>query len=299
MRIWIKAARPRTLLLSLSGVMMGGLLAASGQVVYPLSAVLAALTAMLLQVLSNLANDYGDFKKGLDDANRVGPQRALQSGELTETQLRNGIAFTALLCLLSGAALLLVSWSHVSWKELAVFAVLGLLAIAAALLYTLGKHPYGYHGLGDFFCFLFFGLVAVVGTNYLSSPGFDWLVALPAMAMGCLTTAVLNINNMRDHDNDKAKGKNTMVVRMGLKRAFFYHLMLVVLPFLLLTLFLVLKKTPWYTYAFWLLFPLFIKDLVTLHRSLSVGVPDRLLPRQVLFTFLVTLVFGLTLCYAT
>lgn len=286
-------------MLSLSGVLMGGFLAASGSVFYLLPALLAALTALLLQVLSNLANDYGDFKKGLDDASRIGPQRALQSGELSESQLRRGIAITVMLCLLSGAALLLSAWSHISWKALAVFAVLGLSAIAAALLYTLGKHPYGYHGLGDLFCFVFFGWVAVAGTNYLATPGFDFLVLLPASAMGCLCTAVLNINNMRDYDNDKAKGKNTMVVRLGLKRSLVYHVLLIVIPFLLLTLFLVTKRTPWFTFAFWLLFPLFLKDLLTLHRSLESGVPDRLLPRQVIFTFLLTLVFGLTLGYAT
>lgn len=292
-RIWIKAARPRTLLLSLSGTLTGGFLAATTTSPHFLPMILAAVTAMLLQVLSNLANDYGDFKKGLDDHDRVGPRRVLQSGELSESHFLRGIITTALLCALSGAALLLSAWPHLGWKTIAVFAMLGLLAIAAALLYTLGKRPYGYYGLGDVFCFLFFGWVAVAGTYSLATAGFDYLVLLPASAIGLLSTAVLNINNMRDYANDKAKGKNTLVVRLGLRKAFVYHLMLIVGSFLCLTAFLWLKRAAWQGYVFWLLFPFFIHDIHVIRLSLESGVPDRMLPRQVIFTFLFTVVFDI------
>lgn len=292
---WLKAARPRTVLLSLSGVMMGGFLAfASGQEPNVWALVFCALTALLLQILSNLANDYGDFKKGLDDAHRTGPQRVMQSGELTERQMRKGIALTALLALVSGSLLIFV-FARLTWRELAVFAALGLGAVAAALLYTLGKRPYGYRGFGDLFCFLFFGWVAVLGTYYLAAHRFDPLVLLPATAMGLMSNAVLNINNMRDYENDKAKGKNSLVVKLGLKRAFIYHVVLIVGAFLCLSAFLWLKHAPWFTYAFWLIFPLFLVDLVTLGKTFESGQLDHLLPKQVVKTFLLTLIFGITL----
>ena len=273
--------------------MMGGFMAAATDYFYPVTLALAALTAILLQVLSNLANDYGDFKKGLDNADRVGPQRVLQSGALTESQLQKGILWVSLLALLSGGILLATAWFYVSWKELAVFAVLGLAAIAAALFYTLGKHPYGYRGLGDLCCFFFFGWVAVAGSYYLAANRFDPTVLLPATAVGFLSNAVLNINNLRDCENDKAHGKNTLVVRLGLRKAFVYHVVLILGAFLCLSIFLLLHGAPWYAHAFWLLFPLFFTDLLTLHKTLHTGVPDRLLPRQVIHTFLLTLVFGL------
>ena len=294
---WLRAARPRTVLLSLSGVMMGGFLAASEPLYDPVSILLAALTAILLQILSNLANDYGDFKKGLDNAERTGPQRVMQSGELTEKQMRRGITLTAVLALVSGAFLIFVA-ARLTWRELAVFAVLGLGAVAAAMLYTLGKRPYGYRGLGDLFCFLFFGWVAVAGTYYLASKTIDLTIFLPATAVGFLSNAVLNINNMRDYENDKAKGKNSLVVKLGLKRAFIYHVVLIVGAFLCLSIYLWLKHAPWYTYAIWLLFPLFLKDLVTIKKTFESGCPDRLLPKQVVQTFLLTLVFGVLILLA-
>ena len=294
---WLRAARPRTVLLSLSGILLGGSLAFFDQPgVHPWTLVFCASTAILLQILSNLANDYGDFKKGVDDAHRTGPQRTLQSGALTERQMRIGIALTVLLCLGSGLLLLLsVGLLQGAWNKVVVMAVVGLAAVAAALFYTLGKHPYGYRGLGDLFCFLFFGWVAVAGTYYLAAPSFDPWVLLPATAMGFLATGVLNINNLRDYENDRAHGKNTLVVKMGLEKAFTYHVFLIVLPFFLLTLFLMLKHVPWYDYAFWLLFPFFLMNLATIRKTLATGVPDRLLPKQVLQTFLLTLVWGITM----
>ncbi len=289
---WLAAARPRTVLLSLSGILMGGFLAAATGFFYPVTVASCALTAILLQILSNLANDYGDFKKGIDNIHRTGPERTLQSGALTERQMVKGIVIVAFITLLSGGLLLLLAWQYISWKTLVMFAALGLAAIAAALLYTLGKRPYGYRGLGDLFCFIFFGWVAVAGTFYLAANRFDPLVMLPATAIGFLSVAVLNINNMRDYDNDKASGKNSLVVKMGLKRAFVYHVVLIVGSFVCLTAFLWLKRTPWYAYAFWLLFPLFFMDLMTIGKALETGVPDRLLPKQVVQTFMLTVVFG-------
>lgn len=294
-KIWWKAARPRTVLLSLSGVLMGSFLAfAENPLLNPLTIVFCVLTAIILQILSNLANDYGDYKKGVDNAHRTGPQRTLQSGVLTERQMRMGISITAVVALIFGALLIFV-FAQLSLQELAIFAILGVAAVLAALLYTLGKHPYGYRGLGDFYCFLFFGWVAVAGTFYLATKQLDFTILLPATAMGCCSNAVLNINNMRDYENDKASGKNSLVVKIGLKKAFVYHCLLIGIAFLSLTLFQILKQAPAYGYTFWLLFPLFLKDLLIINKTLETGVPDPLLPKQVVNTFLLTLVFGLLL----
>ena len=300
LRTWIRAARPRTLLLSFSGVLLGGFLALDQLRSLSLSKgrpyfviFFAALTAILLQILSNLANDYGDFKKGTDSVNRVGPQREMQSGAITEKEMKRGLAVTAALCLISGALLIFV-FARLTWQELAVFAALGLGAVLAALLYTLGKHPYGYQGLGDLFCFLFFGWAAVAGTFYLATKTLDFSVLLPATAMGFLSNAVLNINNMRDYENDKASGKNSLVVKLGLKKAFVYHCLLIVGAFLCLTVFLILKHAPYYTYAFWLLFPLFLKDLMAIKKS-KPELLDPFLGRQVKHSFLLVLVYGMLL----
>ena len=293
LKTWVKAARPRTLLLSFSGVLLGGSLSVAASHSDWRILFFCAFTAILLQVLSNLANDYGDFKKGTDGTKRVGPQREMQSGSITEKEMKRGLAVTAALCLISGALLIFV-FAGLTWQELAVFAALGIAAVLAAVLYTLGKRPYGYRGLGDLFCFLFFGWAAVAGTYYLSTPWFDFSVFLPASAMGFLSNAVLNINNMRDYENDRASGKNSLVVKLGLKQAFVYHCLLIVGAFVCLTVFLILKHTPYYIYTFWLLFPLFLKDLIAIKKTKPEQL-DPFLGRQVKHTFLLVLVFGVLL----
>ena len=300
LKIWIRAARPRTVLLSFSGVLLGGFLAyktsssaiqgASGTL---LCVLFAAFTAILLQILSNLANDYGDFKKGTDSAKRVGPQREMQSGAITEEEMKRGLTFTAGLCLISGALLIFV-FAGLTWQELAVFAALGIGAVFAALLYTLGKRPYGYRGLGDLYCFLFFGWAAVAGTFYLATKTLDFSVLLPASAMGFLSNAVLNINNMRDYENDKASGKNSLVVKLGQESAFIYHCLLIVGAFVCLVVYLVLHQAAWYTYLFVVLFLLFLKDLIAIKKT-KAELLDPFLGRQVKHSFLLVLVYGILL----
>ena len=301
-KTWIRAARPRTVLLSFSGVLLGASLsvAASRSDMLPTASrsgrqvmLFAALTAILLQILSNLANDYGDYKKGTDSNKRVGPQREMQSGTITEKEMKRGLAITATLCLISGALLIFV-FAKLSWQELAVFAVLGLSAVLAALLYTLGKHPYGYQGLGDLFCFLYFGWAAVAGTYYLAIKNLDFSVLLPASAMGFLSNAVLNINNMRDYENDKASGKNSLVVKLGLKKAFLYHCLLISGAFVCLTSYLILHHAAWYSYLFLLLFLLFFKDLMAIKKT-KPELLDPFLGRQVKHSFFVVLVYGMLL----
>ena len=292
-KTWIRAARPRTVLLSFSGVLLGGFLAiktgpSTGSGTW-FSLLFCALTAIFLQVLSNLANDYGDFKKGVDGVHRVGPQRELQSGAITEKEMHKGIAVVAALCLVSGA--LIFVFARLSWRELAVFAALGLGAVLAALFYTLGKHPYGYRGLGDLYCFLFFGWAAVAGTYYLATKNLDFSVLLPSTAMGFLSNAVLNINNMRDMENDRDSGKSSLVVKIGLKKAFVYHCLLIGGAFVCLTVYLILHHASWYSYLFWLLFPMFLKDLIAIKKT-KPELLDPFLGRQVKHSFLLVLVFG-------
>jgi len=298
-KTWIKAARPRTVLLSFSGVLLGGFLAIA-KVPEPvegptpwLTIIFSTLTAILLQILSNLANDYGDFKKGTDSAKRVGPQREMQSGSITEREMKRGMAFVTTLCLIAGALLIFV-FARLSWQELAVFAALGIAAVLAAVLYTLGKRPYGYRGLGDLYCFLFFGWAAVAGTFYLATKSLDFSVLLPASAMGFLSNAVLNINNMRDYENDRASGKNSLVVKLGLKKAFAYHCLLIGGAFVCLTVYLVLKHAPVYSYMFLWLFLLFFKDLKAIKKTKPEQL-DPFLGRQVRNTFLLVVVYGVLL----
>lgn len=299
LKTWIRAARPRTVLLSFSGVLLGGFLAArlatNGEFFYPFPILFAAITAMLLQILSNLANDYGDFKKGTDSAKRVGPQREMQSGAITEQEMKRGLAITAGLCLVSGALLIFV-FAGLTWKELSVFAALGINAVLAALLYTLGKRPYGYRGLGDLYCFLFFGWAAVAGTYYLATKNLDFSVLLPSSAMGFLSNAVLNINNMRDYENDKASGKNSLVVKLGLRKAFIYHCLLIGGAFVFLTVYLVLHQAAWYSYLFLLLSILFIKDLIAIKKT-KPELLDPFLGRQVKHSFLLVVVYGILLLF--
>ncbi len=299
-KTWVKAARPRTVLLSFSGVLLGGFLAfdqlrslspSKGQ--HYLVIVFAALTAILLQILSNLANDYGDFKKGTDGAKRVGPQREMQSGAITEKEMIRGLAITAALCLIFGALLIFV-FAKLTWQELAVFAVLGIGAVLAALFYTLGKRPYGYRGLGDLYCFLFFGWAAVAGTFYLATKSLDFSVLLPASAMGFLSNAVLNINNMRDYENDKASGKNSLVVKLGLKKAFVYHCLLIVGAFVCLAVYLVLHHAAWCSYLFVVLFLFYLKDLIAI-KTTKPELLDPFLGRQVKHSFLLVVIYGILL----
>ncbi len=299
LKTWIRAARPRTVLLSFSGVLLGGFLAyktgpstGSGTL---LRVLFAAITAVLLQILSNLANDYGDFKKGTDSAKRVGPQREMQSGAITEQEMKRGLAITAGLCLVSGALLIFV-FAGLTWKELSVFAALGISAVLAALLYTLGKRPYGYRGLGDLYCFLFFGWAAVAGTYYLATKNLNFSVLLPASALGFFSNAVLNINNMRDYENDKASGKNSLVVKLGLKKAFVYHCLLIGGAFVCLTIYLVLHQAAWFSYLFLLLSILFIKDLIAIKKTKPESL-DPFLGRQVKHSFLLVVVYGILLLF--
>jgi 1,4-dihydroxy-2-naphthoate octaprenyltransferase len=222
-KTWIEAARLRTLPLSLASIIAGGALAREAGEFRLDVFLLALLVAAFLQILANFANDYGDFVKGTDSQHRVGPTRTLQSGALSLRQMQIGIAVVVGLCSLSGVPLIIIGRGSLFTGSGWIFALLGLAAIGAALAYTMGHRPYGYSGLGDSFVFLFFGPVAVLGTKYLMWS--HWAVEdfLLALGFGLLSVGVLNINNMRDRENDAASGKHTLPVRLGPRWAKVYH----------------------------------------------------------------------------
>ncbi|CAH0991693.1 1,4-dihydroxy-2-naphthoate octaprenyltransferase [Sinobacterium norvegicum] len=241
-KAWFEAARPKTLPLALASILTGSSLAAwQQQFSWPLAAG-ALVTAMLLQILSNLANDYGDAIKGTDNDNRLGPDRAIQSGSISPKAMLQAIAVTVALTLSSGIALIIFAFNNTA--DILGFLALGVIAIVAAITYTVGNKPYGYRGLGDLSVLIFFGWLSVSGGYYLYTGDFLWLSLLPATAAGLLAVGVLNINNLRDIDNDRDSGKFTLVVRMGGGWARRYHLVLLATSFLCLIAFSYLAGLP-------------------------------------------------------
>ncbi len=243
---WIAAFRLKTLPLALSNTIMGSALAA-GEDKFRWSIFgLAALTTILLQIMSNMANDYGDFVNGKDTAERIGPKRMVQSGEITPKTMLRGIIIIGIFTAISGLALILVGTAGIDITNILIFGVLGIAAIVAAIKYTVGKNPYGYRGLGDVFVFIFFGLVGVIGTFFLHTQTFSWDLLLPASSMGFLSTGVLNMNNLRDYEADKNANKKTIVVAMGQQKAKFYHLFLVGGAILLAVIYIITNyNSPW------------------------------------------------------
>jgi 1,4-dihydroxy-2-naphthoate octaprenyltransferase len=226
-KVWIGAARLRTLPLAIAVSATGNFFAAYSTHFQWNIVFLSILTTLLLQVLSNFANDLGDSIHGADHAEREGPKRAVQSGALSKAQMANAVKVFVVLSLVAGCTLIWISF-HQSWEKVLPIFGIGLAAIAAAYLYTNGSKPYGYQALGDISVFVFFGLVAVMGTQYLHTGIWHLQALLPAISMGCWSTAVLNINNMRDIDSDQQAGKETIPIILGLKNAKNYHFMLVV-----------------------------------------------------------------------
>ena len=237
---WISAARLRTLPLSVSGIIVGTTIAVSEGVFSITIFSLALATTLGLQVLSNFANDYGDGVKGTDNEDRVGPQRAIQSGLISQKEMFQGIVITAIVTLLFAVLLIYAAFGKENLGYALFFFLLGVGAIAAAIKYTVGKSAYGYRGLGDVFVFIFFGLVAVYGSYFLYAHQWNWLVMLPSFSIGFLSMGVLNLNNMRDRISDEKAGKNTLVVKLGAKNAKNYHYALILGAIFCLVLFTVL-----------------------------------------------------------
>lgn len=243
MKKWIQAARLRTLPLSVSGIIVGSAYAYYQHKSNGIIFALALLTTLAFQILSNFANDYGDGIKGTD-ANRVGEKRLVASGEVSSAQMKQAVIVTGLISLLLALSLIFVSFGQDHFLFSLLFLVLGLASIAAAIKYTVGTNAYGYSGFGDVFVFIFFGLVSVLGSNFLFTKTLDWKLILPAIAIGLLSVAVLNLNNMRDIENDTLANKNTLVVKKGLAWAKKYHEVIILIASLSFMLFCTLLRVP-------------------------------------------------------
>lgn len=291
---WIKAFRLRTLPLALSCSVLGSLLAASHKSFSWIVFLLCALTTLFLQILSNLANDLGDYQHGTDDENRQGPERAMQSGAITERQMKNAIILFIVLSLVSGIVLLWYSFKEANNILPLLFFFIGIAAILAALKYTYGNKPYGYAGWGDLFVFLFFGLVGVFGTYFLHVQQVNWLILLPASSLGFLSAGVLNLNNIRDIENDDQKGKVTIPVRIGYRKALVYHSILIWSAVVAAFLYSILNKVNYWLFIFALVLPLLVRHQVVIKNQKKTAKFDIELRNLALTAFLFSILFGLS-----
>ena len=239
---WIGAMRPRTLPLALATILLGTLLAADRGFFDATLLVLTALTATAYQILSNLSNDLGDALRGADDRRAEGAEkRAVASGLITASSMRRAVDIATLVALLLTAATSWMGTRGLSPAFFILFVLLGIAAIASARGYTLGRFAYGYRGLGDLFVLFFFGPVGVAGSFFMQTQSWDWLMLLPGLSVGLFAAGVLNLNNMRDIETDRAAGKNTLAGKMGLSMARLYQLLLLFQGWLAATLFVLVQ----------------------------------------------------------
>lgn len=223
-KAWISAFRLRTLFLAVATVVLGSGLALHEGSFSTMTFVLTFLLAVSIQILANLANDLGDFQKGTDTTGqRQGPTRAVQSGKISPRQMKIAIAIFSAICIITGLFLILNVIGCIPWSSAAIMIGLGGASILAALFYTLGKHAYGYKGWGDLLAFIFFGPVPVIGTYFLHTHAFGFQAVLPSIGIGLISAMILNVNNMRDIENDRASGKMTLAAKLGIRRAKVYH----------------------------------------------------------------------------
>ncbi len=297
MKHWIQAARLRTLPLSLSGIIVGSFYAMS-QSMFNWNILLFAFTTTLgFQVVSNFANDYGDGIKGTDNEDRVGPKRAIQSGVISPKAMKKAIVLTSILTLVSTILLIYFSFKGTYLIYSLCFLILGILAIASAIRYTVGNSAYGYRGFGDLFVFIFFGLVSTIGIYFMYAKKIDGLLFLPATAIGLLSVAVLNLNNMRDEASDRKSNKNTIVVKIGGEKAKKYHYFLVVIAMILVLIFAVLSHFHFDQYLFALAYIPLTKHLVTVYKNQEARELDSELKKVALSTFALSVLLALCMIF--
>ena len=297
MKHWVEAARVRTLPLSVSGIIVGSFYAMSQGMFNWNIVVFALLTTLGLQILSNFANDYGDGVKGTDNQDRVGPMRAIQSGVISPTAMKKAMVLTSAITLLFAVLLIYFAFKDHYLLYSFIFFVLGILAIASAIRYTVGKGAYGYRGFGDLFVFIFFGLVSTFGVYFMFSKSIDWLLLLPAIAIGFLSVGVLNLNNMRDEASDRKSGKNTLVVKMGGAAAKKYHYFLVISAMILVLVFAFLNDFHFDQYIFVVAYFPMISHLITVYRNQNPKFLDPELKKLAISTFLLAVLLALCLIF--
>lgn len=289
---WISAMRLRTLPLSVSGIILGTCFAAYNGRFNIFVFILAILTTTSLQVLSNLANDYGDGVKGTDNEDRVGPQRAIQSGQITPDQMFEAIKKNVLVVIALTISLVYVAFGHQNFLYALLIIVLGGFSIYAAINYTMGDSPYGYRALGDVFVFIFFGIISVFGTYLLNIKGIDHILYLPATSLGLLSVSVLNLNNMRDLEEDKKVGKITLAVKLGRKWAKNYHYFLIIGAMFTAILFSILYYVEPYNFLYLLVFIPLIKHLKKIKAAKKPSDFDSQLKVIALTTFAFSILLG-------
>jgi 1,4-dihydroxy-2-naphthoate octaprenyltransferase len=297
MKHWIQAARLRTLPLSVSGIIVGSFYAMSQSMFNWKIVIFALSTTLGLQILSNFANDYGDGIKGTDNEDRVGPKRTIQSGVITPAAMKHALVITSILTLISAIVLIYVAFKDHNLGFSLFYLGLGILAIASAIRYTVGNSAYGYRGYGDLFVFLFFGLVSTLGIYFMFAKEMDWFLLLPATAIGFLSVAVLNLNNMRDEASDRKSNKNTIVVKMGGEKAKIYHYFLVISAMILVLEFSYFKDFNIDQYIYVLAFIPLIKHLVTVYKNKNPKELDPELKKVALSTFALSVLLSLSLIF--
>lgn len=295
---WIKAARLRTLPLALSGILMGCGLAFFYHRFNGLVCILAIITATLIQIFSNFANDYGDYQKGTDNANRLGPTRTIQGGEISLQEMKKGMFLIGTSSFFLGVWLVYAGTWHSSKVAFFSFIGFGILSLLAAYFYTGGKKSYGYIGLGDLAVFLFFGLLPVMGVFYLNAQSLPPAVFLPAITIGLFSTGVLNLNNMRDTENDVHSGKITMASLMGKKASRFYYASMILLGWLATIIFTACHQKSFIQWIFLICLPLFLSDLIRICRTKDDRGLDPFLKRLALSTLAFTLLFCVGLLFS-
>ncbi len=292
MKNWLAAFRLRTLPLALASIGMGAFLAAASGAFNAMVFGLCALTTILLQVLSNLANDYGDSIHGADSVERQGPSRAVQSGAISQKVMKQAIIIFVLLSLASGIGLIYVAFGWLTFNFL-LFLGIGALAIIAAITYTAGHKPYGYAGLGDISVLVFFGFVAVMGSAYLYEGKLNWDYLLPALSIGFFSVAVLNVNNIRDIESDVKAGKKSIPVRLGRAAAVRYHWFLLTVGFLSGVAYISLNYNTYTQFLFVLTLPLLFVNAMAVKHKTTAAQLDPFLKQLALSTLLFVVLFGL------
>ncbi len=302
MKHWIQAARLRTLPLSVSGIIVGSTYALAHPTDMELTPTevgswtifgFAILTTLGLQILSNFANDYGDGMKGTDNEDRVGPKRAIQSGVISPQAMKRALIITSFLTLISAMLLIYAAFKDTNIGYSLFYLVLGILAIASAIRYTVGNTAYGYRGFGDLFVFIFFGLVSTLGVNFLYTKEVEWLLILPAAAIGFLSVGVLNLNNMRDEASDRKSNKNTIVVKIGGEKAKKYHYFLVISAMVLVVIFAILTDFSLDQYLFLLAYIPLTKHLITVYKNQEPRALDPELKKLALSTFALSILLAI------
>jgi len=292
---YIQAARLRTLPLSVSGIIVGSFIAASQGLFNVVICILALLTTIGFQIISNFANDYGDGVKGTDNNDRIGPERAIQSGAISPKQMLTAIKISVVITFIIAVALIYISFGKEDFINSFIFFVLGILSIAAAIKYTMGKKAYGYSGFGDVFVFLFFGILSVCGSYYLYSKQIDYSIFLPAFSIGLLSVGVLNLNNLRDRASDLKSGKNTLIVKIGGEFGKYYHYYLLISSFLFALLYTMIHFESPYQFLFAIAYLPILKHMLVVYHNRSAKLLDPELKKLALSTFLFSLLFGLGL----